>query len=156
MVKISVAIVSASITPIINEIGSLFSGGLSRVAGNMTDGSRSCLGIWAAFRPRRCPGWLRRRLDFCSSNWGEGAGKAVGTFARLVARSGPKNVPTHVEIIAELPACHAGGRDGRQKSHIGVVSFRATPSSVYALPVVNASDIFCGGDLVGSIEHLDV
>jgi len=87
---------------------------------------------------------------------GEGGRETVGTFARLVARSGPKNVPTHVEIIAELPACHAGGRDGRQKSHIGVVSFRATPSSVYALPVVNASDIFCGGDLVGSIEHLDV
>jgi len=34
--------------------------------------------------------------------------------------------------------------------------FRATPSSIHALPVVNASDIFCGGDLVGSIEHLDV
>ena len=36
------------------------------------------------------------------------AGKAVGTFARLVVRYGLKNVPTHVEIIAELPACHAG------------------------------------------------
>ena len=39
---------------------------------------------------------------------GEGAGKAVGTFARLVARYGLKNVPTRIEIIAELLACHAG------------------------------------------------
>ena len=37
-----------------------------------------------------------------------GAGKAVGTFARLVARYGLKDFPTRVEIIAELPACHAG------------------------------------------------
>jgi hypothetical protein len=47
---------------------------------------------------------------FCSANWGWMAGKAVGTFAPLVARYGLKNVPTHIEIIAELPACHAGGR----------------------------------------------
>jgi hypothetical protein len=39
-----------------------------------------------------------------------GAGKAAGTFARLVARYGLKNVPTHVEIIAELPGCHAGAQ----------------------------------------------
>jgi hypothetical protein len=43
----------------------------------------------------------------------QGAGKAVGTFARLVARYGLKNVPTHVEIIAELPACHAGAVTNR-------------------------------------------
>ena len=34
-----------------HEIGPLFSGGLSRVAGSITAGSRSCMGIWAAFRP---------------------------------------------------------------------------------------------------------
>ena len=69
-------------------------------------------------------------------------------------------IPAAPPLLDFGPACHAGGRDGRQKSHIGVVSFRATPSSVYALPVVNASDIFCGrqavANLVGSIEHLDV
>jgi hypothetical protein len=41
---------------------------------------------------------------------GQGAGKAVGTFRPLVARYGLKNVPTPIEIIAELLACHAGGR----------------------------------------------
>jgi hypothetical protein len=40
---------------------------------------------------------------FCSANWGRMAGKAVGTFAPPVARYGLKNVPTHIEIIAELP-----------------------------------------------------
>jgi hypothetical protein len=39
---------------------------------------------------------------------GVGAWKVVGTFRPLVARYGLKNVPTHIEIIAELPACHAG------------------------------------------------
>jgi hypothetical protein len=43
-----------------------------------------------------------------------GAGKAVGTFARLIARYGLRNVPTHVEIIAELPACHAGAATNRR------------------------------------------
>jgi hypothetical protein len=36
---------------------------------------------------------------------GVGGREAVGTFARLVARYGLKNVPTHDEVIAELPAC---------------------------------------------------
>jgi hypothetical protein len=45
---------------------------------------------------------------FCSANWGGMAGKAVGTFAPLVARYGLESVPTHIEIIAELPACHTG------------------------------------------------
>jgi hypothetical protein len=39
---------------------------------------------------------------------GQGAWKAVGTFHPLVARYGLKNVPTRIEIIAELLACHAG------------------------------------------------
>ena len=39
---------------------------------------------------------------------GEGGRETVGTFARLVARYGLKNVPTRIEIIAELLACHAG------------------------------------------------
>jgi hypothetical protein len=43
---------------------------------------------------------------FLLGELGQGAGTAVGTFARLVTRL--KNVLTHVEIIAELPACHAG------------------------------------------------
>jgi hypothetical protein len=38
----------------------------------------------------------------------QGAWKAVGTFRPLVARYGLKNVPTPIEIIAELLACHAG------------------------------------------------
>jgi hypothetical protein len=45
---------------------------------------------------------------FLPGELGQEAGKAVGTFAPLVARYGLKNVPTQVEIIAELPACHAG------------------------------------------------
>ena len=47
---------------------------------------------------------------------GVGAGKAVGTFAALVARYGlkTKNVPTHIEIIAELLACHAGAVTNRR------------------------------------------
>jgi hypothetical protein len=47
---------------------------------------------------------------FCLANWASGQGKAVGIFAPLVAGYGVKNVPTPVEIIAELLACHAGGR----------------------------------------------
>jgi len=47
---------------------------------------------------------------FCSANWGSGQGKAVGTFAPLAARYGLENVPTPIEIIAELLACHAGAR----------------------------------------------
>ena len=39
---------------------------------------------------------------------GAGAWTAVGTFRPLVARYGLKNVPTPIEIIAELLACHAG------------------------------------------------
>jgi hypothetical protein len=35
-------------------------------------------------------------------------GRRLELFAPLVARCGLKNVPTHIEIIAELLACHAG------------------------------------------------
>jgi hypothetical protein len=44
---------------------------------------------------------------FLLDELGQGAWKAVGTFRPLVARCGLKNVPTPIEIIAELPACHA-------------------------------------------------
>src|SRR6516225_8140759 len=44
---------------------------------------------------------------FCSTNWGRGHGRRLELFAPLVARYGLKNVPTPIEIIAEL-ACHAG------------------------------------------------
>jgi hypothetical protein len=47
---------------------------------------------------------------FLLDELGQGAWKAVGTFRPLVARYGLKNVPTPIEIIAELLACHAGGR----------------------------------------------
>jgi hypothetical protein len=45
---------------------------------------------------------------FLLDELGQGAWKAVGTFHPLVARYGLKNVPTPIEIIAELLACHAG------------------------------------------------
>jgi hypothetical protein len=45
---------------------------------------------------------------FLLDELGQGAWKAVGTFRPLVARYGLKNVPTPIEIIAELLACHAG------------------------------------------------
>jgi hypothetical protein len=44
----------------------------------------------------------------CAWPIGVGAEKAVGTLAPLVARYDLKNVPTHIEILAELLACHAG------------------------------------------------
>ena len=67
------------------------------VSGNL--GCFRAQGIfWLATAPAR----------FLLVELGEGAGKAVGTFARLVARYGLKNVPTPIEIIAELLACHAG------------------------------------------------
>jgi hypothetical protein len=45
---------------------------------------------------------------FLLDELGQGAWKAVGTFPPLVARHGLKNVPTPIEIIAELLACPAG------------------------------------------------
>ena len=67
------------------------------VSGNL--GCFRAQGIfWLATAPAR----------FLLVELGEGAGKAVGTFARLVARYGLKNVPTRIEIIAEPLACHAG------------------------------------------------
>jgi len=45
---------------------------------------------------------------------GAGAWTAVGTFRPLVARYGLKNVPTPIEIIAELLACHAGAVTNRR------------------------------------------
>jgi len=47
---------------------------------------------------------------FLLDELGQGAWKAVGTFRPLVARYGLKNVPTPIEIIAELLVCHARGR----------------------------------------------
>ena len=64
------------------------------VSGNL--GCFRAQGIfWLATAPAR----------FLLVELGEGAGKAVGTFARLVPRYGVKNVPTQFKIIAELPAC---------------------------------------------------
>ena len=51
---------------------------------------------------------------FLLDELGQGAWKAVGTFRPLVARYGLKNVPTPIEIIAELLACHAAPSDGQQ------------------------------------------
>jgi hypothetical protein len=53
-------------------------------------------------------GWAVWKTYIQKNGLGQTGGReAVGTFARLVARYGLKNVPTHVEIIAELPARRA-------------------------------------------------
>src|SRR6516162_7604149 len=68
---------------------------------------------------------------------GEGGRETVGTFARLVARYGTKNVPTHVEIIAELPARHAGAVTNRGPGSNTTVRPLAEPA-LYGLQGVRA------------------
>jgi hypothetical protein len=63
--------------------------------------------ISAAFRRRS--GWLRRRLGFCSANWGRGR-KGGWNFCPPCSPLRPKKRSNSVEIIAELLTCHAGGR----------------------------------------------
>jgi hypothetical protein len=69
---------------------------------------------------------------------GEGGRETVGTFARLVARYGTKNVPTHVEIIAELPACHAGAVTNRRLGSGTTVQPPRCGASPFAGPRENA------------------
>jgi hypothetical protein len=101
-----------------DEIGPPFCSALSRVAGSMrvifdqpqAGGSHSCPG-----RFRRLSGTGDAPVGYGANSVparrvGAGGREAVGTFARLIPRRGLKNVPTHVEIIAELTAYHAGAR----------------------------------------------
>jgi hypothetical protein len=67
---------------------------------------------------------------------GVGGREGVGTFARVVARYSLKNVPTHVEIIAELPAFHAGAVTNRRPSSGASVRPALAEPAFYWLPDV--------------------
>jgi hypothetical protein len=73
---------------------------------------------------------------FLLGELGQGAGNAVGNFGRFVARSGLKSVSTHVEIIAELPACHAGAVTNRRPGSGASVRPTLAEPAFYWLPDV--------------------
>jgi hypothetical protein len=93
---------------------------------------------------------------FLLGELGQGAGNAVGNFDRLVARSGLKNVPTHVEIIAELPASRRRRNQPPTGSGASVRPALAEPAFYWLPDVLWAQWLLPVSDPSGQRSTIDV